>query len=260
MAEALASQRRRELSYLQAVQKAGLQRAHPHRDTKHFDQSCILPSLVIAHLQAKMSNGQIYSIPRLALEGSSGALTSIQGALSVAMQRLDESSLRTEAEQAEQLLEIELDAVAQEPGPDGVQLPAGKTLFFQIVHSSPHKQRLLHAAAVSGRFSAHDVLVRFFDVHLHKRRFQDGGVVLLHAQPRALGCLNINRLSSAVLVSGLRAWTQTSSFEYHLPVECDQRILQELAMATGHLHLSISDSRVSPVAEFKFSIYMHSAS
>ena len=237
VAEALASERQRQQSYLQAVLRAGLGRALPHHEIREFDQSCVLPSLVIAHLQATLSSGQMFSIPRLALEGAGKALTSIQGVLSIAAQRPDKPST-LEVDQAGELLDIDVDPVAEE---ESVDLPAGKTVFFQVVHSSPHKQRLLHAAAVSGRFSASDVLVRFFDVQLHKRRFQEGGgVVLLHAQPRALGCLNIKQLSSAILVSGIRLWTQEPGFEYHLPVECDQKILQELVIATGQQGTSSS--------------------
>ena len=194
----------------------------------------ILLAFVLAHLRSTMVQGAIYSLPRLALEGpaTKGVLTPIAGALGVGFGQGDQAGLG-EAEALD--LSIDFDNPLADNAAYSVSLPAGRTVFLEVVHTSPSRQRLLNASAVAGRFSASDVIVRFYDVITGKRRWeQGGGMVLLHAQPRSLACLDLQRLSRAALVSGIRCWTKCQSFEYVLPVESScEDVVKELILCTG---------------------------
>ena len=153
-AQAAAAVQTRRHQQLQAALASRLHRGIPHADIKRFGEDSVLPALIIAHLRATMAAGEIYSIPRI---GCDAAVTDIESVLGVGDPLHHLAKLEAEAGDHGLSLHIETQQEA-------LALPMGKTLFFQILHTAPSRQKLVQASAVAGRFTAADIIVHFLPV------------------------------------------------------------------------------------------------
>ena len=203
-ADAAVAQQSRRKQQLQAALASKLHRCVPHADIKHLGPEAVLPALVIAHLRATMKPGDVFCIPRI---GCETAVTDIEAVLGVGNPLFHIGKMEAEANEHGLSLHIETPEAA-------LALPMGKTMFFEVIHTAPSRQKLVQASAVAGRFTCADIIVHFLPVVLDKTFFDTEGKVLLKAEAGVMTCVHLSRLTPAVLVAGLRKWQKSPHFHY----------------------------------------------